>query len=51
MNAVVDFETGRILFVTLNLAEEGRNDVVAVPPMLFTVSPAGEKGAGRSPSA
>ena len=39
-DAVLDLETGRILFVVLNLSQEGRNDSVAVPPMLFTVRPA-----------
>jgi sporulation protein YlmC with PRC-barrel domain len=50
-DAVMDLETGRILFVVLNVSQEGRNDSVAVPPMLFTVAPAGSNngGQGRQP--
>ncbi len=38
-DAIVDFETGRILFVVLDLGANGGNNKVAVPPTLLTVPP------------
>src|SRR4051812_35276947 len=46
--AIFDMESGRILYLGLNLKGAGKGDMVAVPPMLFRLPAQGQQAAAKN---